>query len=609
MLIFTCQTTIPKVKKPIMSGISFKYVFVSGVLALSLFTLFILKSCEKEQFQHPVVHTGEVTNITSEGAMFHGRITEMGSEEIVDHGFVWGMMREPNLKNSNSLKLGKLENETFSAIAKSGFIKGQKFYVRAFVSTPEITVYGGVISYISDGGKSHEFIDFYPKEGNWGDTITINGNYFNQDINKNIVRFNSYNAKIIKASNNELKVIVPRELDKIYSNISVEFHNHSVLHKDSFYILPPIIDSISPVSGNKNTFISIFSNGFHIADKNNRIFLDTIELDILESYGNRIVTKPSFFNPHGENKLKVKTLGQKSKNYKSFFKIEPWKRLPDTELSGTLELVSFSIDDRLFAGKTDESRSFYEYVPATNEWIKKADIPFTNPSNGSFFSISADSKGYIILYYPTVGVLYTYSPSEDKWTNSGILPYSHQNSFYRYSFSVADDLYIGTHDNLVWKYSSDSNTWTQLNNNPFQVSTCQGIAFEEFGYVMGFIVSEATHGILKYDSYSDSWTMAADFSDISIINPGLAITNTIVWSMESSIIILIGFINRYILIEFLPETNELVFHGQVPIKKVISPFRFSSGNRGYLGSGRWPGGYNWPIINDFWEFDFDLLKF
>ncbi|TVQ86359.1 MAG: hypothetical protein EA393_12225 [Bacteroidetes bacterium] len=592
-----------------MPRISFKFIFIPGILILSVFSIIILKSCEKEKYQHPVVHTGEVTDITPEGAMFHGRITEMGSEDIVYHGFVWGMMREPNLKNSNSLKLGKLENETFSAIAKAGFIKGRRFHVRAFVSTPEITVYGGVISYISDGGKSHEVIDFYPKEGIWGDTITINGNYFNQDINNNIVRFDSYNAKIIKASNNELEVIVPGELDKIYSNISVEFHNHTVLHKDSFYILPPIIDSISPVSGNKNTFISIFSNGFHIADKNNRIFLDTIELEILESYGNRIVTKPSFFNPHGENNLQVKTLGQKSKNYKSFFKIEPWKRLPDTELNGSDELVSFSIGDRLFAGKTDESRGFYEYVPAANEWIKMADIPFTYPSIESFISISADSKGYLILIYPTVGVLYTYSSSEDKWTSSGILPFSPKNSSHRYSFSVANDLYIGTHDNLVWKYSSDSNTWTQLNNNLFQISACQGFAFGGFGYVMGFIGSEGAWGIVKYDQYSDSWTMVADFSDISIINPFLVIRNSIVWSMESSIIILIGISNRYILIEFLPKTNGLVFHGQVPIKRVISPFRFSSGNRGYLGSGRWVGGHNWPIINDFWEFDLDLLTF
>ena len=590
-----------------MPVISLKSTFIWGIAALSLFTLFILKSCEKEKYQHPIVHTGEVTNITSEGATFHGRITQMGSEEIVDHGFVWGMMHEPNLKNSNFLKLGKLENETFNAIAQAGFINKQKFYLRAFVSTPEITVYGGVITFISKGGKSHEVIDFEPKEGTWGDTITITGNYFNQD-KKNIVLFDSYKANIIKASNNELKVIVPKELDKIYSKISVNFHDYTVLHKDSFYILPPIIDSISPVSGNNDTFITVFSKGFHMAEKNNRVFLDTIELDILKSYRNRIVTNPSFFIPHGEHKLKIKTLGQKSKNHKIFFKIEPWTRLPDTEFNGYYELVYFSIGNRLFAGKADVTGGFYEYIPATNEWIKMTSIPFTIPSSNNLnYSVSANSKGHIIRH--TVGELYSYCPSEDQWINRGQLPYSPLNTFHRYSFSVADDIYIGTHLGLVWKYSSDSKTWTQLNNNPFQVNHSQGFAFDGYGYVVGFISSEYTYGILKYDHYSDSWSMVADFSDISINNIFPTIYNCIVWSMENNVIILHGSQNNmYDLLEFLPKTNELVFHGQVPINRVTNPFRFSSGNRGYLGSGKRVG-WGWAILNDFWEFDLDRSTF
>lgn len=119
-----------------MSRISFKFIFIPVFLILTVFSLIILKSCEKDKYQHPVVHTGEVTDIGPEGVMFHGRITEMGSEEIVDQGFVWGTVKEPTLRNSNSLKLGKPGNEIFNAIAQTGFIEGQEFNVRAFVSTP-----------------------------------------------------------------------------------------------------------------------------------------------------------------------------------------------------------------------------------------------------------------------------------------------------------------------------------------------------------------------------------------------------------------------------------------------------------------------------------------
>jgi hypothetical protein len=594
-----------------MQGISFKLLFIPGILLLSIFSFIFLKSCEKDKYQYPVVHTGEVTNITSEGAMFHGRITEMGSEEIVDHGFVWGTVKEPNLRNSNSIRLGKPGNEIFDANAQTGFIEGQKFYVRAFVSTPDIIIYGREIPFISKGGKSHELIDFEPKEGRWGDTITITGNYFSQITENNIVRFHTYMSRVIEASNNTLKVIVPEELDNVLSTISVSFHDHIVIHEDDFHILPPVIDSISPITGTKDTFITIYGQGFHIADNNNKVFLDTIELEILESSRNRIVTRPSLFIPHGEHKLHINTLQQKSTNYKTFFKIEPWAKLPDTEFASDGLFVNFSIGKRFYAGKTNVSRDFYEYIPAVNAWVKREKIPFsTSHPSHLIQSVSANTKGYLINlinHQSSISFLYSYSSSDNQWVNLGQLPFSQQNAQYRYSFSVIDDLYIGTQNGLLWKYSSDFNTWTQLNNNPFRPTSAQAFAFDGFGYVVGYMNSINTYGILKYDHYSDSWVMVADFSDISIDNPMFVESNCVIWSMENTVLMLHGRTNSMSeLIEFLPNTNELVFQGNVPLR-AISSFRFSSGNRGYFGGGRWYIGHSWSFQNDFWKFDHDLL--
>lgn len=593
-----------------MPRISFKFIFIPGILLLSISSFILLKSCEKDKYQHPVVHTGEVTDITPEGAMFHGRITEMGSEDIVDHGFVWGTVKEPSLRNSNSIRLGKPGNEIFDANAQTGFIEGQKFYVRAFVSTPDIIIYGREIPFVSKGGKSHELIDFEPKEGRWGDTITITGNYFSQIAGNNIVHFHTYTSRVIEASNNTLKVIVPEELDKVLSTVSVSFHDHIVIHKDDFYILPPVIDSISPDTGSNDTFITIYGQGFHITENNNIVFLDTIELETLESSRNTIVTRPSFFIPHGEHRLHINTLEQKSTNYKTFFKIEPWAKLPDTEFASDGLFVNFSIGNRLFAGKTNVSRDFYEYIPAENSWFTRQKIPFSiyQPHHYAY-SVSANSKGYVINTQTTISVLYSYSISHNEWTNLGQLPYNPQNAYYRYSFSVEDDLYIGTHNGLVWKYSSDFNTWTQLNNNPFTLSDAsQGFAFDGFGYVVGYIHSINKHVILKYDHYSDSWALVKDFNDFSIGNfYYFSERNCVIWSMENTVLMLHGRTNSMSeLIEFLPNTNELVFHGNVPLR-AMSSFRFSSGNRGYFGGGRWYVGHDWSFQNDFWKFDRDLL--
>src|SRR5512135_2620657 len=48
---------------------------------------------------YPQVKTNPVTNITGKGATFHGNIYTLGSEPILDHGFVWGEWVDPDMTN------------------------------------------------------------------------------------------------------------------------------------------------------------------------------------------------------------------------------------------------------------------------------------------------------------------------------------------------------------------------------------------------------------------------------------------------------------------------------------------------------------------------------
>lgn len=84
-------------------------------------------SCEnEEQFSHPVLHTGEVTVISSNRAMFHGRIVNSSDMEIIDHGFVGDTEPETGINNILKHSLGPLLEKSFKVKVQSGFAKDIK---------------------------------------------------------------------------------------------------------------------------------------------------------------------------------------------------------------------------------------------------------------------------------------------------------------------------------------------------------------------------------------------------------------------------------------------------------------------------------------------------
>jgi hypothetical protein len=114
--------------------------------------------------------------------------------------------------------------------------------------------------------------DFYPKKANAGDTLTIKGNYFSLLTSKNYVYFGPVKAKIVSASINLLKVIVPT--GATYGPISIATHKFIAYSNDNFILT---FDKMGN-SINSNSFggkISLNYNDilpdsrFNVADINN----------------------------------------------------------------------------------------------------------------------------------------------------------------------------------------------------------------------------------------------------------------------------------------------------------------------------------------------------
>lgn len=112
---------------------------------LGLAVLILIK-CEKEKAQprvYPRVHTLPVNGITKDGATFFGEIYSLGTENITEHGFVWGTGSDPKYNYDNKVLLGETDKTGgFEAEILTTLAIGSNYHVRAFVKTDEHIVYG-----------------------------------------------------------------------------------------------------------------------------------------------------------------------------------------------------------------------------------------------------------------------------------------------------------------------------------------------------------------------------------------------------------------------------------------------------------------------------------
>jgi hypothetical protein len=260
--------------------------------------LFTLPGCEDEPVQrdYPRVKTLEVTNITSEGALFEAEVTETGSGMISEHGFVWSL-NNPGLENDNKVFLGPLSGEgQFTAEIRSTLSEGNTYEVTAFVRSGEYTVYGNTVEFKSLGSLGPEITGFFPERALCGDTILIRGRNFSWVKASNVVRFNNATAIVCdQVADTVLKVVVPFTISATENIVSVEIAgNRSTYTQKSLTVDLPEIESFSPAEVHWGDTVEIFFRNLRNVD-NLQFLIGNMHLLPIEPYdGNsvRIIVPP-----------------------------------------------------------------------------------------------------------------------------------------------------------------------------------------------------------------------------------------------------------------------------------------------------------------------------
>ncbi len=256
------------------------------ITLLSLFVI-LFSGCDEEEElavrEYPRLQTLPVSDVSAEGATFNASFLLRGEAEIVEYGFAWDKTKMPTLTESDRIIFQRqLEEESFSVDIRSTLERGKKYAVRAFVKTPDYLVYGERVTFNSAGSNPPVINIVKPLVGTVGDTIMLKGEGFSYCDATNAVFLKNMLATVVSATDKEVKVIVPRNIQP-ENAVRVNIAGSAALFGEPFRRSTPVIHSSSSDEVTKGSTFKLFGEGFSYQEGSNEIILGEQECQVVEA--------------------------------------------------------------------------------------------------------------------------------------------------------------------------------------------------------------------------------------------------------------------------------------------------------------------------------------
>jgi N-acetylneuraminic acid mutarotase len=543
----------------------FESMRVSVILVAFLCFISSCKDWEYPQ-KFPIVLTEKIVNVNPNGAELHGCAESLGSsQDIISYGFVWSESEMPTLNSSYISISDNIHKGAFFKTINYDLASNKVYYVRAFVQTNSIVVYGNQVIFTSQGSLPPKIIDFAPKKGFDGTEIIIKGQNFSPRLERNLVQIGTLNCQVISATDSLLKIKSPiTNLVGDYK-ISITVAGKLVVSETEYSILGPRIRSISKLSGRVGDLLTIDGEYFDIGNSASISFGTPDQWISNESYPyvlspNRMECYvPDYSNFVGKLELHSSSnSGQKDFVFPNNFSIvNSWDKISDsTPLESNLGYSSVQVGNSIFV---IGGRTLYEFNGTVKTWTKKADFPGAYRFYGEAFSVNGE------LYYgfgegrwepPSCcengqyfNDLWKYDPNSNSWNFIGNSPISKRSRMV--SIVINNKAYIGlgwiswpsvTSFNDLWEFDVFSNSWNEItipvgiNGNSSLNAT--SFVINNKGYFVGVTFSgvdwDRHADVWEFDPAVPSWTKKSDYPDMiygevatTINNHGLVLSSAI----------------------------------------------------------------------------------
>jgi N-acetylneuraminic acid mutarotase len=361
---------------------------------------------------------------------------------------------------------------SFSANIEGGMKRGVTYFIKPFIKSVKYLSYGNSMSFVSVSDRPPLISDFNPTSGKVGSVVTIEGDCFNSNPEKIIVRFGTVKAKIIRADINTIEVEVPYMTNDC--KISVEIDKSISESSKTFSVISPWSKITSSVA--QSFFSYNCEYCFSVNGKAYLVYKNMMEFGPQNNW----VQKQSFPLSQSPYGVAFSILNKGYVLSNGFWEYNPltdtWTKKADFPGQGVYYPVEFTIGNKCYVGLGTTSTlsgptsELYEYNPDSDTWTKKANFPLSQ----RYFSvgIGCGSKGYVISGISTSSIkdYYEYDPSSDTWTNKGLYPGSGNIGVRAFSINNKIFFGLGYGNNInntdFWQYTPSDNSWKRNMDGP-----------------------------------------------------------------------------------------------------------------------------------------------
>ncbi len=203
--------------------------------------------------------------------------------------------------------------------------------------------------------------------------------------------------------------------------------------------------------------------------------------------------------------------------------------------------VAFVINGKAYVGlgtnydrqsRTDLYKDFYEYNPASNTWVQKANFSGTPRDQPVYFTIG--DKGYLgtgnidATQPNNTKEFYEYNATKDVWTKKADFFGSARCRSVGFSINGKGNIGGGEDNNIAkqsdfYEYDPNTDNWLKKASLPIAIARARGFSFNNLGYTVGGLgggQNTNLNDIYKYNPVDDTWAIVSEIAAEKNTNKG-----------------------------------------------------------------------------------------
>lgn len=185
-------------------------------IIVSIYVLIGLASCTEEEViprTNPRFSVAFVQSVDKSGAEFAANVYDLGSEEVLEYGFVYGLQGSLSISSDNFVSEKGSPGREFRLKSTHSMPLGFSINVAAFIRTNEGVVYSQPYRFVSQGSDGFVFDRIeIPQEVYFGDTLFVYGSKLSRVPSDYSASIQSVPAIVTKIKDGSFGVVIPRSV-------------------------------------------------------------------------------------------------------------------------------------------------------------------------------------------------------------------------------------------------------------------------------------------------------------------------------------------------------------------------------------------------------------